>query len=146
MKLLKILALEADDLPVISACLQDAVIRIGDMNYGAKAQQFVFVANRFEGEQDSNAKTGFRRRTGVSFSQVKKVRSQKIRQGVDDAILSLLAIEFVAGPDAPEGIIMLVFSGGGTIELDVECVEVQMEDLGPRWQTANIPTHDQEQE
>ena len=144
MDLLKILALEPEELPIISACLQDAVIRIGDINFGPRTKQFVMVANRFEGEHDQDAKTGFRRRTGVTFSQVNKVRSQKIRQGADDAVLSLLALEFVIGNDAPEGVVKLVFSGGGTIELEVECVEVQMEDLGPRWETANVPTHDQE--
>ncbi len=144
MDLLKILALEPEELPIISACLQDAVIRIGDINFSPRTKQFVMVANRFEGEHDRNSKTGFRRRTGVTFSQVNKVRSQKIRQGADDAVLSLLALEFVTGSDAPEGVIKLVFSGGGTIELEVECVEVQMEDLGPRWETANVPTHDQE--
>lgn len=144
MDLLKILALEPEDLPVVSACLQDAIVRIGDINYGPKSRQFVMVANRFEGEHDQTAKTGHRRRTGVTFSQVNKVRSQKIRQGVNDAVLSLLTMEFIAGKTAPEGIVKLVFSGGGAIELEVECVEVQMEDLGPRWETANIPKHDQE--
>ena len=144
MDLLKILALEPEDLPVISAYLQDAIVRIGDINYGPKSRQFVMVANRFEGEQDQSAQTGHRRRTGITFSQVNSVRAQKIRQGVNDAVLSLLALEFIAGKDAPEGILKLVFSGGGAIELDVECVEVQMEDLGPRWETANIPKHDQE--
>ncbi len=144
MELLKILALEPEDLPVISACLQDAIIRVGDINYGPKSKQFVLVANRFEGEHDNNAKSGFRRRTGVTFSQVSRVRSQKIRQGANEAVLSLLAVEFVVGKSAPEGTIKLVFSGGGTIELEVECVEVQLEDLGPRWPTANIPTHEQE--
>lgn len=142
MDLLKILALDPEDMGVISACLQDAVIRIGDINYGAKSRQFVIVANRFESED--NTETGHRRRTGITFSQVNNVRSQNIRQGADDAVLSLLALEFIAGKEAPEGLVRLVFSGGGTIELAVECVEVQMEDLGPRWQTANIPAHDQE--
>lgn len=144
MDLLKILALEPEELPIISACLQDAIIRIGDINYGANSKQFVVVANRFEGEQDRIGKSGHRRRTGVTFSQVKKVRAQKIRQGVNEAVLSLLAVEFVADKQVPEGVVKLVFSGGGTIELEVECVEVQMEDLGPRWETANIPAHDQE--
>lgn len=142
MDLLKILALDPEDLPVISAYLQDAIIRIGDINYGAKSRQFVMVANRFENAD--NAKSGHRRRTGITFSQVTNVRSQNVRKETDDAVLSLLAVEFAANDVAPEGFIKLVFSGGGAIELAVECVEIQMEDLGPRWQTTNIPTHDQE--
>ncbi|HFC05687.1 MAG TPA: DUF2948 family protein [Rhizobiales bacterium] len=139
----KILALEPEDLLVISACMQDAIIRIADISYSARTRQFVLLANRFEVEE-SGTKTGHRRRTGITFSRVNKVRSHKIRQGADEAVLSLLAIEFEAGDVAPEGMIKLVFSAGGIIELDVECVEVQMEDLGPRWETKNIPAHDEE--
>lgn len=140
----KILALEADDLQVISAHLQDAIVRIGDINFSGKARQFVMLANRFEPGTDTGRGKGFRCRTGITFSQVEKVRAQKIRQGAPDAVLSLLAIEFVAGEMAPGGFIRLIFSGGGNIELQVECIEVQMEDFGPRWETENIPTHDQE--
>ena len=142
MQLLKILALEPDDLQVISTHMQDAIIRIADLNYGRKSRQFVLVANRFEGEASETTKIGHRRRTGVTFSQVTNVRSSKISQGVGEAVLSLLAIEFLAGKTAPDGVIKLMFSGGGIIELDVECVEAQMEDLGPRWATGNIPNHE----
>jgi len=140
--LLKILALEPDDLSIISAYMQDAVIRLADIEYSRKSRQFVLVVNRFEANTEGQAKTGHRRRTGISFSQVINVRTKNIRQGVDDAILSLLVVEFVAAKKGPEGIINLTFSGGGTIELEVECVEVQMEDLGPRWATGNVPVHE----
>ena len=152
MNVLRIVALEPDDLGVISAHMQDAIIRIADINYNSKLRQFVLVANRFEGEQAESSiigqvgHIGHRRRTGISFSQVRNVRSQNIRQGADDAVLSLLAVEFVAGKTAPDGVVKLVFSGGGSIELDVECVEAQMEDLGPRWATANIPAHEMTQD
>ena len=144
MELLKILALEPDELLIISTYMQDAIVRIGDINFGPRSKQFVLVANRFEREVESGEKTGYRRRTGLSFSQVNNVRAKKIRQGAHDAILSLLSIEFAAGEVAPEGTIKLIFSGGGEIELEVECVEVQMEDLGARWPTSNVPTHAEE--
>jgi hypothetical protein len=144
MDAVKILALDEDDLPVISAHMQDAVVRIGDINYSAKNRQFVLVANRFDWAEKGVRKSGYRRRTGVSFSRVEAVRSHKIRQGVNEAVLSLLAIEFKPAKTAPAGTVQMVFSGGGVIELDVECIEVEMEDLGPRWGTANTPTHDQE--
>ena len=142
----RIAAFDSDDLEVISAHLQDGIVRIGDINFNAKTRQFVFVANRFaweETEQEtSDAKKGIRKRTGVMFGDVLGVKSHKIKQGVADAVINLLAVEFEAGDEPPAGMIKLLFSGGGIIELDVECIEVVMEDLGPRWETENIPTHD----
>jgi len=146
MNLLKIIALEPDDLGVISAHMQDAVIKIADISYSTKSRQFILVANRFETEKTGDPKnankSGYRRQTGVSFSQVNAVRSRRVRQDAGTAVLSLLAIEFIPGNATPDGVIRLTFSGDGSIELDVECIEAQMEDLGPRWSTANIPAHD----
>lgn len=146
---LRIAAFDGDDLNVISAHLQDAIVRIGDVNFNPKTRQFVLVANRFAWEDvaeeaggKTNSEHGVRKRTGVVFAGVSGAKSQKIKQGAPEAVLSLLAIEFEAGKEPPAGVIKLLFSGGGVIELDVECVEVEMEDLGPTWETGNIPAHD----
>ncbi len=154
---LRIAAFDSDDLSVISAHLQDAIVRIGDVNFNPKTRQFVLVANRFaweevveevveevakEAAEKPNSQQGVRKRTGLVFAGVSGAKSQKIKQGAPEAVLSLLAIEFEAGKEPPAGVIKLLFSGGGVIELDVECVEVEMEDLGPRWETGNIPAHD----
>lgn len=141
MDLLKLTALDDDDLSVISAHLQDAVLLIGDIRYLAGQQRFVMVANRFDW-QGAGGKKAMRRRCGVHFDRVRSVQSRNVRQGADDAVLSLLAIEFKAGAVAPEGSIELTLSGGGSIRLDVECVEASLEDLGPMWETGNIPNHD----
>ena len=141
MDLLKLTALDEDDLSVISAHLQDAVLQIGDIRYLAGEQRFVLVANRFDW-QGASGKKGTRRRCGVHFDRVLAVQSRKVRQGVENAVLSLLAVEFKTGDVAPEGSIELTLSGGGSIRLDVECIEASLEDLGPMWDTANIPNHD----
>ena len=59
-------------------------------------------------------------------------------------MLSLLAINFTPGNEPPEGTIELTFSGGGAIRLDVECIEVSLEDLGSAWESARVPSHDEE--
>ena len=147
MDLLKLTALDEDDLSVISVHLQDAVIQVGDIRYLAGEQRFVMVANRFDwqgssGQKGVGGQKGTRRRCGVHFNRVQAVQSRKVRQGVENAVLSLLAVEFKAGDMAPEGSIELTLSGGGSIRLDVECIEASLEDLGPMWETANIPNHD----
>jgi len=139
MSKLQLSALDAADLEIISAHLQDAVVTIGDIRYYQAQGKFALLANRFLWQAQSPPYE--RRRTGLSFDRVREVKSQRIRQGADDAVLSLLTISFVADEE-PSGTIMLTFSGGGRINLKVECIEARLADLGPAWTTPNLPSHD----
>ncbi len=134
--MLRLAALDADDLGVISAHMQDAVLKLGDLGYSAKKKQFALVANRFAWEADERQ----RRRAGLHFDRVLAVKAHKIRQGDKDAVLELLAITFEAG-EAPSGSIVLAFAGGATIRLEVECIEASLKDLGPAWATPYQPSH-----
>ena len=133
---LKLTALDAEDLAVISAHMQDAVLKLGDIRHLGSARQFALIANRFAWESDQPE----RRRTGLHFGRVAKVSAQRIRQGDDNAVVSLLAISFEE-KDPPSGDIVLTFSGGGAIRLEVECIEARLRDLGPAWGTARQPQH-----
>lgn len=143
---LKLIAFDAEDLAVISAHLQDAVLRVGDMAYLPAQQRFALVANRFNWDQaEADAKRwikrGYeRRRTGVHFDRVTNAKLSKIRQNAPDAVLELLAIQFEEG-DAPAGTVTLVFAGGGAVQLSVECVDAQMKDFGGAWETRSKPSH-----
>ena len=136
---LRLSAFDQADLEIISTHMQDAVITLGDVRYLKPQRKFALIANRFTWQSEKPPYE--RRRTALSFDRVLGAKSQRIRQGADDAVLSLLAISFV--PDkAPSGTIALTFSGGGAINLDVECIEARLEDLGPAWETPNLPSHD----
>jgi hypothetical protein len=136
---LKLSALDPADLEIISAHMQDAVIVLGDVRYLKHERKFALIANRFVWQTEKPPYE--RRRTGLSFDRVIAAKSQRISQGADDAVLSLLTISFL--PDvAPSGTIVLTFSGGGQINLEVECIEARLEDLGPAWETPNLPSHD----
>jgi hypothetical protein len=137
---LKLTALDEDDLAVLSAHMQDAVLTVGDIRFLKGARKLALVANRFdwEGGGDGAAQ---RRRTGLQFARVRRVRSQKIRLDAPDAVLSLLAIRFTPGEHPPGGEVELTFSGGGALRLDVECIEAAMEDLGEAWATHSVPRH-----
>ena len=145
MEELRLTALDDEDLSVISAHLQDAVILIGDMKFTPARKQFALVANRFDWEHSENGRADgepfLRRRTGLHFNQVTAARAQNIRQGENDAVLELLSITFEPA-EAPSGTIALTFAGGGTLKLDVECIEAQMSDMGAVWETTNKPEHD----
>jgi hypothetical protein len=140
---LKLGALDEEDLAVISAHMQDAVILVGDMSYSKKRSQFAMLGNRFDwdGQGRKPGKGGERRRAGLHFNRVSAVRSKNIRIGRDDAVLSLLAIGYEAGDQAPAGVIELTFSGGGVVRLEVESIDAALADLGPVWDTPNVPDH-----
>ena len=139
--MLKLAALDAEDLSIISAHMQDAVLVAGDLSYLRKARKFALVANRFVWEHGRKAEHFERRRTGLHFDRVNRVTFQSIRRDDREAVLSLLSIGFEE-TDAPSGAIVLAFSGGGTIRLEVECIEAQLSDLGPAWATEHLPRHE----
>ena len=135
---LKLAALDAEDLAVISAHLQDAIVSVGDMIYLPKSLRFALVASRFDWPRALRG-TRERCRTGLHFERVFRVA----RSGFDqdpDRVLNLLAIMFTQG-NAPSGTITLTFSGGAAIRLEVECVEAALSDIGPRWSVEDKPGH-----
>jgi hypothetical protein len=139
---LKLLALDEDDLKVISACMQDAVFKIGDMSFEARAGQFTLVANRFVWEEETKKrKTHERRRAALVFKRVSAVRSIGFSRKDRDGVLSLLAIRYERDGEGPEGWIELTLAGGGSIMLQVEVLEAQLADIGGAWETAHKPFH-----
>jgi hypothetical protein len=149
---LKLRAEDADDLAVISAVVQDALISVRDLTYDRAARSFIVVANRFrwEGQRPDAGDGGVRgeasfERTlcAVSFAEVDRVRYRGFRRRDDDRILSLLAIraDNKAGGDKA-GTIDLEFSGGATLRLEISAIRVHTSDVGEPWPTAWQPDHD----
>lgn len=139
---LKLLALDNDDLSVISAHMQDAVFRISDMSFQPRAGLFSLAANRFVWEDSAGRRKAYeRRRALLSFKRVSAVRSIGFDRANGDNVLSLLAVRFRAEGEGPEGVLELVLSGGGMIALDVECIEAQLADTGGAWETSLKPDH-----
>ncbi len=139
---LKLTALDEEDLQVMSAHLQDAVLRIGDITYLRDDKRFALVLNRFDWAhaRKGEPRTFERRRTGLHFERVEGVRLRAIAQKAANAVLELLSVNFVAD-DPPSGRILLIFAGGGEIELKVECIEARMSDLGAAWTAGSHPAH-----
>ncbi|MDH6230365.1 hypothetical protein M2281_000937 [Mesorhizobium soli] len=139
---LKLVALDDRDLEIVSAHVQDAVLKVGGLEYLAPTKRFVLTMNRFAWE----TKTGFfrpryqRRKSVLDFNRVLAVKSAGIRRDKPEDVLSLLAIRFLA-KDAPAGTIELDFAGGGTIALEVECIEARLADLAGAWEASSRPVH-----
>ena len=137
---LKLVALDPDDLAIVSAHLQDAIVRVGDLAFLPGERRFALVARRFDWEATPDEPPR-RRLTGLHFERVLAARTCGIDRGNADAVLNLLAITFEE-TDSPSGTATLVFSEGAAIQLELECIETQMKDLGPVWEAEGRPVHD----
>ncbi len=135
---LRLAALDSEDLAIISAHMQDALLQLADMCYLAKTRQFAFVSNRFAWERQPETQ---RRRSGLHFENVLKVQHLGLNHLAPSDILSLLSITFEPG-DEPAGHIVLTFSAARSIRLEVEYIDARLKDLGGAWETQNIPRHD----
>lgn len=141
--LLKLLAEDADDLGVISAALQDAVIRIGDIRYEPVTRQLTIACNRFRWEAAGEG-GGERVRSGVQLGGVVKLQARGLRRDAPEAVVSLLAITFEPAADKgdPGGAILFRFAGDADLRAEVECVDLAMADVSGPWPTPRRPGHD----
>ncbi len=146
MELLKLAAVDEEDLRVISAHMQDALVRVGDISWMPQKGRFVLLANRYEWLSHMRAEGDAPRqaRTGLHFDGVLSVKSRNIRQDMKNGVLSLLAIAFIPHENPPGGYIDLIFAGDGCIRLEVECIEAWMEDLGECWAVDCLPCHEKD--
>ena len=141
MDMLKLAALDGEDLAVVSTHVQDSVVTVGDILWRPAEKRLVVVVNRFDWEAAQGGDGQYRRRrAALRFDRVTGLKARNIACGDKDVVLNLLAIEFTA-TDAPAGHVRLIFSGDKALRLDVECLETELADLGPVWATTICPAH-----
>ncbi len=137
---LKLRAEDADDLAVISACLQDALVAVRDLAYVPEERSFLFVANRFRWEnwlRPAPEEAPFERvLCGITFSGVTAASYSGFRRTDNGRILSLLAIR----PE--DGAVRIEFSGDAAIRLEVARIRCHVRDLGDPWPTPWQPRHE----
>lgn len=144
----KLIALDAEDLGVLSANLQDAIVRVSDMAFLPREHRFALLCNRFDAAEQTSRKRGrayTRRRAGLRFERVLAAQHTGLSLAGKQDFLVLLAAtwEPMAGSE-PEGYVTLTFAGGGAVRLHVECIEAELKDLGAAWETSLKPAHDSE--
>ncbi|MFT4097916.1 MAG: DUF2948 family protein [Rhodoblastus sp.] len=136
---LRLIAFDSEDLEVVSAHLQDSLVRVGDMAWLPEQDRFVLGLSRFDW---FSAQAGQCERavSALRFERVRTVRQNGVPQREPNTVLNLLSIAFEPA-DAPAGAIVLTFSGGAALRLEVECLEAYLRDLGPRWTARSRPGH-----
>lgn len=145
---LKLIALDAEDLAVLSAHMQDAILLVGDMAFLPREARFAMIANRFDWAAATQAATNvtsaeplMRHRSALRFERVLAAQVTGIDLKDKRQALNVLALQFTA-TNAPAGTITLVCAGGAAVRLEVECVEAELKDLGAAWAARAKPTHD----
>lgn len=128
--LLKLIALDADDLAVISAHVQDARVQVSDIVWRQAEKRLVVGMNRLDWDQTLAGGTSpCRLISALRFDRVLACKSRNIDLAAQDTVLELLGVEFHRS-DAPSGSVVLMFRHGGALRLDVECLECELADLG----------------
>jgi hypothetical protein len=146
-KPLRLKALDADDLAVLSSLTQDAVFPASEMRWDRKARRFALLLNRFRWEDAPNAKIGKRSvervQTVLTIDDVMAVKSQGVQPGDADTIMSLLSVTFAASEDGM-GRVLLTLSGDGAIAVDVEALELMLADVTRPYiaPSKSVPRHD----
>ncbi|HUC09780.1 MAG TPA: DUF2948 family protein [Stellaceae bacterium] len=147
---LKLRAEDIDDLSILSACLQDALVAVRDLAYFAEEQNFVFIANRFRWESGVEPLPGDeghqRVLCAVTFNTVAGVSYRGFRRTDEDRILCLLAIRSASDGSDGSGstAILLEFAGAAAIRLEVGRILCRARDLGEPWPTPWRPRHDED--
>ena len=137
---LKLVALDTDDLAVVSTHVQDSIVKVGDILWRPAEKRVVVMVNRFDWENAQSGAQSRRRLAALRFERVNAFKARNVKPSDKDRVLNLLTVEFAAG-DAPAGHVTFIFSGGAALQLEVECLECELADLGPVWATAACPAH-----
>lgn len=144
---LRLLAESDEDLKVVSAALQDAVVKLGDINYEPAARRLTLACNRFRWEaalRKPGGRGGERVRSALQLSGVLKVQARGLKRGAPDALVCLLAVNFEpsGAEEDPSGVVVLHFAGNADLRVEVECLDAALADVSAPWPTPRRPGHD----
>ncbi len=125
----KLIALDEDDLAVISAHVQDARVRTGNILWRQGEKRLVIGLERLDLDCELDGQQTAHFVSALRFERVLSVQSRNVATDNPDATVELIGLEF-AETDAPSGKVTLLFSGRGAMQIEVECLECELADLG----------------
>ena len=130
---LKLRADDVEDLQIVSALAQDAVLPASEMTWDHKRRRFACLINRFRWEavQESEQRDLHLERVQavLAVDDVVAVRRQAPAPEVSqDIVLSLLMLSFQPDGDGM-GRVVLTFAGDAAVEVEVEAINVTLQDV-----------------
>lgn len=135
----------AEDLAILSALLQDAVLQTGDARWDRRGRTLTFLVNRFRWEDQAAAEAQHRRYERVRalfvVSSVLSVASQGFDHRDGDLILSILSVDWEEA-EAPGGRLVITLAGDGAIAVQAECIDLTLVDVSrPYYAAAGQAPH-----
>lgn len=141
---LALIAADADDLRVISALVQDAVLQATEMRYLRAERRFAALINRFRWEAGDTGGTAPERvQSLLVVGDVTRVRSQGIDPRDRELVLSVLALDWAPGEDGC-GRLVLTLAGDGAVAIEADCLDVTLKDVTRPYSapSGRAPEHD----
>lgn len=133
---LRLQAKDAEDVAVVSAILQDAIVATRDIAYAPEKQEFILAVSRFRWEQTQAPQPAYERvNCAVTVSGVTAVQKQNLDQADKAALHELLAVLL------EDNQLQLVFAGGALVRLTLQDWRVRLDDFGAPWPTDQCPRH-----
>ncbi|MGM0584127.1 MAG: DUF2948 family protein [Pseudomonadota bacterium] len=132
---LRLQAQGPEDLEVISALLQDAAGRTGDLVWMRRKRRFALFLNRFRWEDLPRAERDrrpFERVRAVALVEhVQAARANGIDPADREQSVSVLRLVFepAEDPEDPSGVLRVILAGDGELALEVEYLDLRLEDV-----------------
>lgn len=139
-RLLRLRAEDGDDMPVVSAALQDAVVRVCDIAWTRRRRRVTIHLQRYLHERDC-IDCGDRVLSVLAVEGVLSVQSRRVRHDAPEAWAQVLALRFEPDAEPPGGALHLELAGGGAVRIDVECIDLVLLDVSEPWKARARPTH-----
>lgn len=137
---LRLTADDADGLGIVAAAVQDAVLKREDMKLDSRTRMFGLELNRFQWERAGRRAPYYRSRAVLAFGGVMHARSLRLPVDPED-VMAILDVKFEADPEPPSGRVSVIFAGGAELQLEVECLDATLYDIGLSWPTRRRPDH-----
>jgi hypothetical protein len=139
-RLLRLKAEDADDLAVVSAALQDAVVRVCDIAWSRRRRRVTIHLQRYVRERDCED-CGDRVLSVLALEGVLTMQSRRVRQDAPEAWAQVLALRFDPDAEPPGGALHLELAGGGAVRIAVECIDLVLLDVSEPWKARARPAH-----
>jgi len=124
---LRLKVCDAEDLAIVSALLQDAVLPMKETSWQPDINRFGMLVNRFRWEDKTHAEHRNRPYERVQsmlvIDNVQNVSSMGIDHTDKGQIISILTVVYNADK------VTFTFAGDGALALDVECLEITIKDV-----------------
>lgn len=140
---LNLLAQSIDDLKLLSASIQDAIVKVGEIFYDRDQRSLTIRLSRFRHEDRDGKKSEEAERvlSGLQIQDILSLASKNIDRSNPKAFMVLLSLDFTPADDGTGGVLQIMFAGDGMLRLELDCLDLSLMDVSKARATTIIPSH-----